>query len=253
MNAIRRYSRRSFVLIMFFMMILIVALKVVSYHGIGLVDQNVSALIKSEATLPQAKLLAGQISMLLYDVRFYVIPVAAITFGLTGLLLWFFLRLSTKRLLQTLTPQPVTKKSAAEQDNERDRKSERKHQERRMYLYLLSLMQREGRLLDFFSEDLELYEDAQIGAAVRSVHENCKKVINKNLAPKPVIDKDEGEEVTIDRVDAHAVMLTGEVVGEPPFKGMLRHRGWQAKRLELPTLSGSGDSTVIMPAEVEII
>ena len=108
-------------------------------------------------------------------------------------------------------------------------------------------------MLDFFSENLDQYEDAQIGAAVRSVHENCRKVIDKNLAPKPVIDGEEGEEVTIDRVDTHAVILTGEVVGEPPFQGILRHRGWQAKRLEVPTFSGSGDSRIIMPAEVEIL
>jgi uncharacterized protein DUF2760 len=239
-------------MIMFFMVILIVLLKMVSYHGIDLVDQKVSALIKSEAALPQAKLLAGQISMLLYDIRFYVIPVTTLAFCLTGLLLWLFLRLSLASLMRA-PQQPDPKRKEAEGDKEGIGKSERKHQERRMYLYLLSLLQREGRLLDFFSEDLNVYEDAQIGAAVRSVQENCRKVIDKNLVPKPVIDGNEGEEVTIDRVDTHAVMLTGEVVGEPPFQGILRHRGWQARKLELPTLSGSGDSNIIMPAEVEIL
>ena len=29
--------------------------------------------------------------------------------------------------------------------------------------------------MDFLQEDLSLYEDGQIGAAVRSIHENCKK------------------------------------------------------------------------------
>ncbi|MBS3731400.1 MAG: DUF2760 domain-containing protein, partial [Desulfobacterales bacterium] len=46
--------------------------------------------------------------------------------------------------------------------------------------------------------------------------------------------------------------LTGNVTGEPPFTGILRHKGWRAGKLELPVLSSTGDPRIIAPAEVEI-
>ena len=103
-----------------------------------------------------------------------------------------------------------------------------------------------------FAEDLSLYEDAQIGAAVRTIQEDCKKTINKYLAPKAVVDQPEGEEVTIEAdFDPSAIKLTGNVTGEPPFKGILRHKGWQATKSDLPELSDSQDSKIISPAEVD--
>jgi hypothetical protein len=84
--------------------------------------------------------------------------------------------------------------------------------------------------MDFFFEDLNHYEDSQIGAAVRSIHENCKKVVNRAISPESVIDEKEGDEIT----------------------GIVRHRGWMAKRLEMPTLSSSQEPGIIAPAEIEI-
>jgi hypothetical protein len=52
--------------------------------------------------------------------------------------------------------------------------------------------------------------------------------------------------------DADAVKLVGDVKGEPPYTGVLRHRGWRAKRLELPGLVGDHDAHVLAPAEVEL-
>ena len=146
------------------------------------------------------------------------------------------------------------KPAPEETEKKADGKREKKHQDRRLFLYLMTLLQREGRFLDFIFEDLDGYDDAQIGAAVRSVHANCRKVINKNLVPKPVIDREEGESLTIDRgFDDGTIVLTGNVVGEPPFQGILRHKGWQAKRLDLPTLTGAGDASILMPAQVEVV
>ncbi len=139
-----------------------------------------------------------------------------------------------------------TKKDYADQKIEQERK-------RRLFLHFLSVLQREGRLLDFFAEELELYDDEQIGAAVRSIQEDCKKTVNKYLAPAPVIDKEEGEEVDIPSgFDPDAIKLTGNVSGEPPFKGILRHRGWKASKKDLPKLSDVLDPSIIVPAEVEI-
>ena len=43
-----------------------------------------------------------------------------------------------------------------------------------------------------------------------------------------------------------------QVVGEPPFSGILRHKGWQVGKMNLPTLSGRQNAEIIAPAEVEI-
>src|SRR5688500_12565958 len=45
-------------------------------------------------------------------------------------------------------------------------------------LQLLSLLQREGRFVDFIEEDVANYADAQIGAAARVVHEGCRKALH---------------------------------------------------------------------------
>jgi len=108
-------------------------------------------------------------------------------------------------------------------------------------------------LLDFFDENLSEYEDEQIGAAVRSIQEDCKKTIHKYIDPKSVVNKDEGEEVTIEEgFDIDSIKLTGNVSGEPPFKGIVKHRGWRAGKSELPKLSDIQDAAIIVPAEVEI-
>jgi hypothetical protein len=58
--------------------------------------------------------------------------------------------------------------------------------------------------------------------------------------------------VTVDAgSDATRVKVVGNVAGAPPFRGVLRHRGWDATRLDLPPLPAIGRS-VLAPAEVEI-
>lgn len=122
---------------------------------------------------------------------------------------------------------------------------------------ILSVLQQEGRLMDFLQEDLGQYEDAQIGAAVRSVHQGCKKALAEHLELAPVFEEEEGAEVTVKKgFDARAIRLTGNVAGDPPFRGVLRHRGWRVARLDLPTaaaeLLGQNRAWVLAPAEVEI-
>lgn len=137
-----------------------------------------------------------------------------------------------------------------ETENERARK---RALDQRLFLHMMSLLQREGRLIDFFAEDLESYEDDQIGAAVREIHSTCRRVVEKSLSLKPVIDSMEGETVTVESgFDPVAVKLVGNVSGEPPFSGVLRHRGWQAGKIEMPTFPGDQNPGVIAPAEVEI-
>jgi hypothetical protein len=122
-----------------------------------------------------------------------------------------------------------------------------------MFLHLFSMMQQEGRLMDFLAEDLDQYEDSQIGSAVRAIHAGCLGIVREYLDPQPVMVEEEGEEVVIDGdFDPGAIKLTGKVVGEPPFNGILRHRGWQVGKLKLPALSGRHNAQIITPAEVEL-
>ncbi len=46
-------------------------------------------------------------------------------------------------------------------------------------LTLLSVLQREGRLIDFLKEPIGAYDDVQIGAAVRDVHRDCSAAIDR--------------------------------------------------------------------------
>jgi hypothetical protein len=120
-------------------------------------------------------------------------------------------------------------------------------------LQLLSLLQREARLLDFANENITSYADADIGAAARVVHEGCARVLREHFTIEPVRAEAEGSRVTLDEgFDAGAVRLTGNVVGKPPFKGALSHRGWRATGVRLPQLAEGHDATILAPAEVEL-
>jgi Domain of unknown function (DUF2760) len=67
-----------------------------------------------------------------------------------------------------------------------------------------------------------------------------------------VLEDEEGRPVTIDRgADPASVKVVGSVAGAPPYRGVLRHRGWQATRVDLPPLPSAG-RTILAPAEVEI-
>lgn len=118
---------------------------------------------------------------------------------------------------------------------------------------LLAVMQREGRLVDFLREDVAGYEDAQIGAAVRSVHAGCRKVLDEFVTLAPVQAGEEGGPVTLEAgFDATAYRLVGNVQGEPPYEGTLAHHGWRAEKVRLPELPDSMDAMIVAPAEVEV-
>jgi hypothetical protein len=119
---------------------------------------------------------------------------------------------------------------------------------------LLALLQREGRLVDFLSEDIAPYQDAQVGAAVRELHANCRKALAQYVTLEPVIDGEEDRPVTVEEgFDPAAVKLVGNVTGRPPLRGLLRHRGWRVAEINLPSLSPQGAGrAVVAPAEVEI-
>ena len=115
------------------------------------------------------------------------------------------------------------------------------------------VFQRDARLIDFLREDIRKYPDAQVGAAVRSLHESCQQVLNRYVQLEPVISSPEGQPVTVqDGFNPGSVKLIGNVTGRPPIKGTLRHQGWRAVKVDLPSLPDNPDQFVIAPAEVEV-
>lgn len=120
-------------------------------------------------------------------------------------------------------------------------------------LALLALLQREGRLVDFLQEDIESYEDADIGAAVRDIHRGCKRVLKDHLTLEAVMPGEEEDKVTVpEGFDPGEVKLIGAVAGEPPFKGVLRHHGWRVTDATLPSLTSDVDRSILAPAQVEV-
>jgi hypothetical protein len=120
-------------------------------------------------------------------------------------------------------------------------------------LQLLGLLQRDGRFIDFIEEDVAGYPDADIGAAARVVHDGCRKVLREHFLLQPIRTEAEGSAVTLEAgFDVSAVRLTGNVVGQPPFRGGLAHRGWRVTEVRLPKLAERHDPSIVAPAEVEL-
>jgi hypothetical protein len=120
-------------------------------------------------------------------------------------------------------------------------------------LRLLSILQREGRLVDFFLEEIDGYTDEQVGAAVRDIHRNCRKALRDHLVLEPVVPEAEGVAVTVPSgFDPSAIRVTGNVTGSPPFTGTLRHHGWRVKELKITPPPAGQDEFVVHPAEVEL-
>ena len=120
-------------------------------------------------------------------------------------------------------------------------------------LLLLSMLQREGRLIDFLQEDIAAFSDADVGAAARVVHAGCRKVVSQCLVLEPVLKDAEGAVVTVPPgFDAQRIRLTGLIAGQPPFRGALKHHGWMTTSVRLPAVSEAVDPRVLAPAEIEL-
>ena len=120
-------------------------------------------------------------------------------------------------------------------------------------IQILALLQRDGRLVDFLTEDLSPYTDEQIGAAVRTVHEDCRKVLDRYMKIEPILTSDEGQSVTFEgNFDPAAVKLIGNVRDGAPIRGTLQHRGWRVADIHLPPLPDGDARRVLAQAEVEV-
>jgi hypothetical protein len=117
----------------------------------------------------------------------------------------------------------------------------------------VALLQQAGRFVDFLMEDLTSYNDEEVGAAARVVHQGCKQVLQDNFKVIPIAEADEGSEVTVPAGDAATeYRLIGNVSGNPPFTGKLIHKGWKTASVKLPRLVQTERLPALAPAEVEL-
>lgn len=121
-------------------------------------------------------------------------------------------------------------------------------------LTLLAALQREARLIDIVKEPLDDYSDQQVGAAARDVLRSTAKVLDRFFALEPVLAEADGTTIEAPAgFDAERMRLTGNVVGQPPYRGELVHHGWQAAKCELPQWSGAkSGERIVAPAEIEV-
>jgi hypothetical protein len=118
---------------------------------------------------------------------------------------------------------------------------------------MLALLQRDGRLIDFLAENISSYPDVQLGAAVRTIHNTCRQVLDQYVKLEPILNSEEDQPVTVQvGFDPAAIKLIGNVTGEPPVRGLLRHKGWRVKQVNLPPLPQAAGRMVVAPAEVEL-
>lgn len=219
------------------------------WYGLGLMGRVISPLITS---------VPGQSEVTNAIQAFNSLEQYFLLIGMPASFLLFILMVGSIRLIYRVghgeESQPSENETLAAPEIESQQETARKRmRDQGLFLHMVSLLQKKGRLIDFFAEDLETYDDSQIGAAVREIHSACRGVVEKSLSLKPVIAALEGDTVTIDPgFDPGSIKLVGNVAGEPPFSGVLHHRGWQAGKLEMPTFYDDRDPSVIAPAEVEI-
>jgi hypothetical protein len=120
-------------------------------------------------------------------------------------------------------------------------------------LRLLSILQRDGRFVDFLLEDVSGATDAQVGAAARIVHEGCRKALSQYVTLRPLRQESEGDPITVpEGFDPAEIRLAGNPLGKPPYRGRLVHPGWKAVEVRLPDPAPGVDATIVAPAEVEV-
>jgi hypothetical protein len=119
----------------------------------------------------------------------------------------------------------------------------------------VGLLQEKGRLVDFLMEDLASYDDKQIGAAARVVHQGCRDVLNESFKIAPISQAEEGSRITVPAdYAADEYRLLGKISGNPPFTGTLVHKGWMTESVKLPRILKSDEKRLpsIAPAQVEL-
>ena len=204
--------------------------------------------------LPMVGLLLAVLNGLLLfpATRAYPVPIAAI--GLVLALLVVALSFYGSRKGSVISepapaavspPPPVTVQTPAPPANRAEAE----------VVAFVALLQEKGRLVDFLMEELASYDDAQVGAAARVVHQGCRQILQEHFNISAVSEAEEGSQVTVPAgYFADEYRFVGKLSGNPPFTGKLVHKGWKTESVKLPRIVKSDGKrlSVIAPAEVEV-
>ncbi len=118
---------------------------------------------------------------------------------------------------------------------------------------ILALLQRHARLIDFFTEDLSPYSDAEVGVAIRSLQQSCQEAITRYIKLAPIVPSSRGQQITLEEgFDRATIRLIGGAKRKPPLKGLLQHSGWRVEEINLPPLPAAALRSILAPAEVEV-
>jgi hypothetical protein len=115
------------------------------------------------------------------------------------------------------------------------------------------LLQEKGRLVDFLMEDITPYDDTEVGAAARVIHQGGRQVLQEYFHITAISEAAEGTEVIVPAgYSTDQYRLVGKLTGEPPFTGTLLHKGWKTEFVKLPRVVNTDRLPSIAPAEVEL-
>lgn len=120
-------------------------------------------------------------------------------------------------------------------------------------LRLLRLLQRDAKMVDFLMQDIAGASDGDIAVFVRDFHPKAQKVLKEHLVLEPVLPQPEGETVEVPKgFDPSAIQPLGNLTGQPPYRGTLKHGGWRVKDYTIPASPEGQDELVLAPAEVDL-
>ena len=253
------FLRRLSIWIFFSIIVLWGVAGLMFFFGFHTLDAVLNPLNSTESIAMESTV-KGQATatQLLSDFRstmMFAMPAIGVGILVLGILIRWILGRSFKKYIGLLNGKKGEKKDAtASQVKEKIVYKKDKNKEKLLYTHLLAAFQREGQWVDFLNENLDIYEDAQIGAAVRNIQEKCKKVLSSHFNLKPILAQDQGDDITLEEgFSPDTIKLVGNVHGAPPFKGVIRHKGWKIQKVDIPDFSGEQNLEVLAPAEVEIL
>ena len=200
--------------------------------------------MKSYVLIAAALIAVLNALLLLPVMGVYTIPIAALALLLAIAIL--ALSLFERRETPAPLPPPVAAKPPPPLPE--------RHPEAEVVAFL-GLLQEKGRLVDFLMDDVSIYDDSRVGAAARVVHFGCRDVLQEHFKITPISDAEEGSQVMIpENYSIDEYRLMGKITGNPPFRGILLHKGWKTESVKLPRLIKTEEKRLpsITPALIEV-
>ena len=200
--------------------------------------------MKSYVLIAAALIAVLNALLLLPVMGVYTIPIAAFALLLAIAILALFL--FERRETPAPLPPPVAAKPPPPLPE--------RHPEAEVVAFL-GLLQEKGRLVDFLMDDVSIYDDSRVGAAARVVHFGCRDVLQEHFKITPISDAEEGSRVMIpENYSIDEYRLMGKITGNPPFRGILLHKGWKTESVKLPRLIKTEEKRLpsIAPALIEV-